>query len=284
MKTIQLLVGIIFLLTAQTLNAQHELTVYGGGGVSSLQYKSQGNHNLWNIAPQAGVGYSYNFSPVWSIGTGVEFTMYKGETTIENIQASTPIATPAGFPKWSNFFVQYAYKNYTETQEARYINIPLMLQCTVGKFYIAGAVKFGFPLSAHYTVSAHSLSVTGYSDYTAQMYEDMPAHGFTTYSNFSSSESLHFNIAYIGALEAGMKWNLTDKLRLYTGAYFDYGFNNILEKGDYTVPTLYEYNESNPTDVTVHSILQSQNENADMVNKIRMLSFGLKLKLGFGRK
>jgi hypothetical protein len=83
---------------------------------------------------------------------------------------------------------------------------------------------------------------------------------------------LRLNCSYAGTLEAGMKWNLSIGMDLYTGFYMDYGLNNMLkgkEKNHFV-----EYNYDNPSDPQINGLLTS-------LQKVSSLSAGIKLRLTF---
>ncbi len=257
---------------------RHEISLLGGGGLSSLQYSPTAGKTETNLGGQFGVGYNFFFSPNWSINTGLEMSLYTGKFTAATLDESYPISKPAGAPKNSSFYFQSAYQNYEETQTASYLNIPLMIQYqTLGKhkFYASAGVKIGIPLSASYESTAESLTTRGYSDYTEQYYENMPPHGFDTYQGVSSSGDLDMNLAFLGAMETGMKWQLSNQISLYTGLYVDYGFNNI--KSTDTNTNMVVYDEKNPTKKSYNSLFQSE-----FVDKVSPMGVGIKLKLSLG--
>lgn len=278
-----LFTGIVCMVNIQTALAQHELTMYGGGGVSTLHYKpAMSDKKVGSFGGQLGLGYNFYFNSHWAIGSGYEFVFYNGKTKAGNLSNEFQVTTPVGLPSESKFYLQPTFDSYEETQKALYLNIPIMVQYQVGrnhKYYVAGGIKFGIPLSSSYDISAKSLIVKGYSDFTGQYYEEMPSHGFMSVEDINSSGDLNLKIAYIGSLETGVKWRLSTQVSLYTGAYIDYGFNNVRKENANT--TMVVYNETSPTDYTYNSMLQSQNDGEALIDKVFPLSFGVKVKLSF---
>ncbi len=262
-------------------NPLHEVSIYVGGGLSTLQHSySIDVQETAGIGENAGIGYSYFFTPQWGIHTGTEVIFYNSKSVINTLNDRYQLSTPSGFPVSSRFYLEARYQNLKEVQKATYLNIPLMAQFqTSGKnrFYILTGLKIGIPLSASYELSSQ-LTAKGYSDYTGQYYENMPSHGFSAFFADDVSGSLELGIAYIGAIEMGMKWRLNNRLSLYTSVYADYGLNDI--KSNTTLQPIANYNPSSPANYQWNSLSNAQINNEVMVSKITPLSFGLTVGIG----
>jgi outer membrane protein OmpA-like peptidoglycan-associated protein len=85
----------------------------------------------------------------------------------------------------------------------------------------------------------------------------------------------------MGTAEAGIKWRLNRVLSLYTGFYFEYGFNDIVDERN---NRFFVYNPENPTDFTTNSALISQytsnGRTRSIVDHVSPAAAGLKIRLG----
>jgi outer membrane protein OmpA-like peptidoglycan-associated protein len=106
--------------------------------------------------------------------------------------------------------------------------------------------------------------------------------GYGTFSGTGSKRDLDFDLAYIGTAEAGIKWRLNNVLSLYTGAYFEYGFNNAVKGGH--GDRFLVYNASNPADFTTNSALTSQftdnGRTESFIDRASPAAVGVKVRLG----
>jgi len=85
------------------------------------------------------------------------------------------------------------------------------------------------------------------------------------------------------ALEAGMKWNIADNLSLYTGAFFDYGLNNVVKGGK---QAFINYTAKDAENFTTNSVLSSYTDNSKsstFTNKANMMAVGIKVRLALVR-
>ncbi|MDR0873962.1 MAG: PorT family protein [Prevotellaceae bacterium] len=284
MKKLITIISLLFtaVATVQGQNeSRHEFSANLAAGISVIECRSNWNNkNHAGVGFGGGLGYSYFFAPQWSITTGVDFTRHSNQTAFDNIALQYPIITPPGLLQ--DFYLNADYSNYEETIEMLSINIPLMLQFqtqTKHKFYIAAGGKIGFPLSAKYTANAETVTTTGYSDFTAQTYKDMPIHGFSTYSGVNSSGKLDYRFIYALCAETGIKWDLGKRWSLYTGIYLNYGLNDIRKnKPD---EEMIIYNAASPSDYRYNSSLQSQTRGNNIINDVYPISGGVKTKISF---
>ncbi|MDR0866832.1 MAG: OmpA family protein [Candidatus Symbiothrix sp.] len=284
MKTkIIILIGLLTVVNlAQAQQSyNNEFNLNAGVGISALQYKPIMGEKNSGVGEVIGIGYTHFFSPKWGISTGLDLEFYNAKTTIDNMYLKYKIPTPQGLV--DNFYLQATYTGYEEKQNVTFLQLPVMLQMRIpierNFFYIAGGLKVGFPFSGTYESTIQSLTTTGKSDYTGQLYENMPNHGFDTHTNIQPSGNLDLDIAYLLALETGMKWTLSEKCSLYTGIYLNYGLNDINKQ---TNQELLAYNSNSPRAYQYNSLLHSQSEGNGFVDKIYPFSVGIKIKLGIG--
>jgi opacity protein-like surface antigen len=258
-----------------TSESKHELSIYGFGGYSPISYTLDKNGYVSeSIGGGAGLGYTFNISSSFGIVTGVEMTMYGAEASFDNITdkyKEETIERPYEF--------SYSLKNYKEKQSITVFSIPVTAQYGLplggsSKFYAAGGFKFGFPTSVKADITPGTATTSMHGIPEDVIYEDMPHHGLVTDKVLPSTQKepeLGFSAAL--ALEAGVGFALTDRINLYTGAYFNYGLNNILKTDD---RHLLEYNSADETTFIHNSVLDT-----GLTNKATLLSIGLKLRIGF---
>ena len=290
--SIQLLLAVLAgLLSCTALNAQsrHEFSFFAGGGLSDLKYDASAGKQKMDFGGQVGLGYQYFFCRNLGLGTGAEIALYNSVFNMDNLSTRYTTADMTG----DNFEFRSTVSNYEEKQNAMLLQIPLMLQFQYGgkhKFYIAAGGKAGIPLSGKYKSSSASIVNTGYYDYENYEYTTPEFMGFGTFTNKNAKGDLDFKTAFFASAEIGMKWRLSDKLSLYTGAYLDYGLNDIrkVETRHVTSLQFVEYNTANPRDFAINSIVNSQySRNGNMqsfTDKIIPMAAGIKLRLIFLRR
>lgn len=284
--------GLIFVLiiSASTIFAQdnkHEVSVYVAGGLSTLSYEPALGDRSNGLGGNIGIGYTYSLTENLGINTGIEFSLYNAKMKRELFNNVMQQLVDPSDEELYDF--HSAVKNYEEKQNAMYINIPLMLQFQHGeehKWFIAAGIKLGIPVSGKYKSSASEITNKGFFYDTQNWGETQEFMGFGTYANYSNDEDIDFKVACLFSAEAGMKWRLTDKMSLYTGAYFDYGMNDIVKDSrDRSFTKLVETPEG--IQCLNNSILNSSigyNNNTlkqELVDKVIPISVGLKLRLSF---
>jgi outer membrane protein OmpA-like peptidoglycan-associated protein len=282
---------------------RHEFSIWGAGGISTLNYTpSFGNRT--NLAGGAfGMGYTFYFHRNWGIHTGAEVAVYNTTFNLKNLKDSY---TRYGFddltPSWTGTDEKIDYhtelRTYTEKQQLLNLNIPLMLQfqtpLQVGsrhQFFASAGAKFGIPLKSTYKVS-NTTVYTWYYDYKSNQefrpdptdygnphLEDLGCFYNTPYSTEKLANK--FEIAGLAMAEMGVKWRLNSKHSLYVGAYFDYGFTNINKQKD---NRFFEFDPEN-AELVSYSILSSQyahNGGAikNFTQNVSPVSFGIKIRLG----
>jgi hypothetical protein len=297
---------LVIILSISTLSAvaQHELSVYGFGGVSNLRYvpaafidKSLG------LGGGAGVGYTYFLGKRWGIVTGAEVAIFSATAKAGTINGTQEISDPTA-GSIPDYTFEYQYIDYKEKQRAIYLQVPLMLSFTAIKnkdrcgcehldkykkwdksrgldidkaerrnkaFYIAAGVKLGFAHTGSANATAARLSTRGTFAGYAPM-EDMDEYGFSHIEPYTvkSDITLGFNLAL--ALEMGIKFALNAKINLYTGLYLDYGLLDVAPNK----AVFLQYSKDGRA-VISNSLLSS-----DYVDKVNLLSAGVKVRIGFG--
>jgi len=275
---------ICFLIEVNGLFAQqynNEWNINAGLGNSSLKYSITGDGTVNSATGGSfGFGYTHFFANEFGFSLGMEAAMYGSSLDIGTISTGYAIATPPGLK--GNFTLNANYSGFNEKQSAAFVQVPIMLnfQIPLGSsafFYLNAGGKYGFPVSATCNQTVNSITTTGYSSYAGQTLQNIPVHGFDTYPNVTSSDKLEIGSSLMFALEAGLKWKISQKNYLYTGVYLDTGVSNVFT--DSSSKELLEYNEDNPTDYKYNSILQT---NLSGITEMKTYAVGVKLKIAFG--
>jgi hypothetical protein len=258
---------------------QHEIALYGGGGMSVLNYsldmggsKSDINGSVGGVA---GAGYIWNINHYLGIVTGLEVTVCDAKTTYETI--STEKKYGAGLDR---FIFKYSMHNYVEEQDIVFLSIPAMLQYSVpltksAKFYLSGGFKIGLPLRAEATIFPGTVATTGSFYFEQQIYEnEVRERGFYSDSPSAISRDIDVKMSIAASLETGARFFLTENILFYASAYLDCGLNNIRSTKN---NELLNYQEHNPSVWKYASVL-----NTPHVNKVKTFAAGLKIKVSFG--
>jgi len=250
--------------------AVHEFAISGGGGLSALNYKLSSGERISGFGGDFGVGYICIFEGQWGFHIGVEAGMYNAKTEIDHVEIVTGQLRDSDGDRFDLYTTLY---DYTETQKAMFLNIPVMAQFqTIGKqkFYAKAGVKIGIPVNATYSGSGAELyNQAYYSEYKNWLTEPTSA-GLGTFTNLKSEWKLKLGVAVTLAIETGVKWRLGAKAALYTGAWFDYGLNNILKDQPFV-----NYDKDAPAAFTTNSVLPALTE------KMNIMAAGVKLRLAF---
>jgi len=269
--------------------ARHEASVWGAVGLSTLKTDTKVGDNKSGIGPSFGVGYNYFFTDQWSIGSGLELSLYNAKTTINSV--SDRYDSNDGE---YDFELRTTISNYEEKQNTMYLNIPLVAQFQMpvmgeNQFYASGGFKFGIPVSKKYNVSNATIKNAGYyPQWSSQngrelVMDSQEFMGFGTFRRSDVKGDLDLNVSYMLSLEAGMKWKIGETTALYTGAYFDYGLNDINKDAN---KRLIEYNKVNPAEFINNSALLSQytvdGKTEKLMDKIIPMAIGVKFRFAFG--
>jgi len=268
--------------TGKTCN-KHEFSVWGAGGFSTLYYSP----NLGDWSPQLGgafgLGYTFYFSKHFGILAGGELAFYNTKMKVDGLTDNFDTVDPTD---GNDVNFRTKFNGYEETQHLMNVNIPIALQFQTGgehKFFASLGFKLGIPVSGNYKQSKNSTLITsGYYEVWNQELFDPIYLGYGEFKGTGAKKDLDFDLAYMGTAEAGIKWKLSEVLSLYTGAYFEYGFNDIIKGGH--GERFLVYNETNPANFTTNSTLTSQytsnGRTESFVDRASPAAVGVKIRLG----
>lgn len=198
------------------------------------------------------------------------------------------------------FELRARLKNLEEKQTAFLLDIPLlaMYQTHFGEeekwgMYAGLGVKLQIPVKAKYKVegnTASELNVSGYyphipSDVGSPSEAPVPHHGFGTINDpgceldWSGKNKLKLGVA--GTAELGFLFTLGEDTDLLLGGYIDYGFTNMKKKKDQellSTPASY-HPDGNMT--VGKGIPYNGMMNSNVTDKVKVMSFGVKLGVRF---
>jgi outer membrane protein OmpA-like peptidoglycan-associated protein len=269
---------------------RHEFLVWAGGGWSSLNtFPTYGDRD-YRFGGLLGFGYSYHFTEHWSILAGVELALYNMKMTVEDLTDRFTVQDPDG----DTMRYSTRINSYKEKQRLFSLNIPLQARymTPVGSnghlFYAALGFKLGIPLKTRYKSYDEDVVTYGYyPEWNQTLYEQTDL-GHGTWDASAKQEGLKLGLSYMGTAEAGIRWKLSNpKLNLYTGLWFDYGFNNMLKESGKTFLE-YDYPSGTGSSYTPHfktnSVLSSQytkdGKTDDYTDKVSTVALGIKVQLG----
>lgn len=284
MIRIKLILALSFIVCLSSMGQnqkKHELTVIAGGGLSSLKIETDLGKDKKKTGGVFGIGYTYFITENIGLSSGVELAFYNSNFKLNNLNGNLPANDGV-----DDFEFRYSVYNHKEKQKNTFVNIPLMVQYqTRGshRFYIAGGVKIGIPVSSDYkAVDSHIRTSAYYRQYGEETILEDPAFygGLGTFRTGEINNDFKLKLAFMATLETGMKWELSSKIFLYTGIYADYGLNNVKKtSSDYFL----KYNNESPSEYVYGSVLNSvytkDGNSVSLVDKIVPLALGIKVKL-----
>jgi hypothetical protein len=255
---------------------QHEIALYGAGGLSSLNYTlNKDGHKSDGTGAIGGIGYTWNINYHLGIVTGMEVTGYSAEAKYDAISMEREYGRDK-----DKFNFKYSMNNYIESHNVTFISIPVMLQYSVplsgsAKFYLSGGGRIGLPIHASASIYPGNVTTLGYYYFENQTYTDLLQYGFVHNLNPGTIKTdIDVTVMVAASLETGARFFITDNILIYTAIYIDYGLNSIRSTQD---RDLINYQEYNPSELKYASVL-----NTPHVNKVKVLGTGLKVKISFG--
>jgi hypothetical protein len=254
---------------------RHEIGLYVGGGMSALNYtldaRGSKTDGSGGISGHIGLTYTWNINDYFGIVTGAELASYGAKSSYDAV---------AGNRMYGECHFHYSINNYVEEQSITFISIPVMFQYSaflddVKKIYLAGGFKLGLPVNAAATLFPGTIKTWGEYVFEKQPYDDITEKGFEPARKPGSIPlDIDETLFLAASLETGVRFVLTDKILLYTGAYCDYGLNNIRSSKNNDIIA---YQEITPSILKYASIL-----NTGHVNKVKIFGAGLRVRVSFG--
>lgn len=255
------------------MNAQDagsELALTLGGAASSLNYDAPGADVKQGVGFNAGLDYTYYFSPSWGIAIGAEYQQMKANASIEKITGAYGAVDFEQEP----FEFRYTMTRIEEEQKIGFINIPLNLvyRNTEYGIYVRGGAKVGLAMSKKFE-GEYNLGTSGYyPQYNGELFDPLFM-GFGSFGRVKANGSdIDVKPSYIANIEAGI-FEPVGSGTFYAGFYLDYGLNDI--RGDKSHPVEYTVQHSG-AGFNYNSVL-----NSGYVGEVKTMAFGVKLRYSF---
>jgi hypothetical protein len=265
-------------ITVISAQSAHEFSIYGGSGLSTLRYQISPGESSGSMGADFGLGYTYfrgkehvnDTEKVsrekWGIRTGIGLGWYNSNAKLDNEKITTKNLRDS---ENDLFDLHTTLSEYKETQKTMFLNIPVMALFQIDRYYVMGGIKAGIPLIGKYKSKDATLTNKAYYHDLDNWAETQEFAGYGRFRN-SSDGKLELGISVMLAIEAGMKWRMSNSLWLYTGVYMDYGVNNTSKNSH--LP-LINYTSENPANFTTNSVLSS------FTDKAKIMAVGIKVGL-----
>jgi hypothetical protein len=234
-------------------------------GVLSVSGLAAGTKN--DILSSLDVGYF--FTPVFGISSGISYTSYRGQITLDSYQNKFTASDSEN----ETYERRVSGKNITEDQNIGFLGIPVCLNLrlpagkTLGLFLQAG-LNFAFPVNKKFT-SNGTFTYKGYYPAYNVLLEDLPAYGFPGNAAVRSEGTLNLNpVCFEAIASAGFDILISKKFQLLVAAAYNQSLTSI---ADYPDPEKFQLS----TDVNqINSMMGGS-------NKTTVQSMGLKISLRY---
>ncbi|HEY4289658.1 MAG TPA: OmpA family protein [Puia sp.] len=271
----KILIAIVCFTFVATIAGAQELNVWVDGGPQGLSYKLPSGSQDLLFGGSLGVGYTFPLAHHWGLIAGISGGFNGSRAKLKDGVYSAPQVDNTG----SAFLYNIKTAGYEETQRFFSFGVPLLLQYhTTGsrtQWYINGGGKLLLPLNATVKGSAQQLTLTGYYPDDNVEVSNLPQHGFGTIDSWKSSTTSKLKTGVALDAETGVSFQLSSRLKLYTGLYLEYGLTDM--RGDNDAAPLVSYSAGNLGGVKGGGVW-----NMPATGDVKQLSYGLQVKLGFG--
>jgi hypothetical protein len=293
MKKIIILAAVMFVagvgFNAQAQDNLQEVSGYIGGGLSSLRYKPEIGKRNGGAGFNLGAGYTYYwlnstvaesglvYQTKWGVHSGIGINFCNAKTKInDRTTMSNGLIDDENEP----FDMETTLSDYKETQRAFLLTIPVMGVLHFDKYYAMGGFKFGIPLSKKYKSKDATLKNSAYYPELDNWLETQTFAGLGEFKGVDSNGKLKLGVSTMLAIEGGMRWRIRANHYVDAGIFFECGLNSINKDSD--KPFIYDNENGNKiiTDkFSTNSILSTS-----MVDKVKMMAFGVKVRYAFELK
>ena len=255
--------------------AEHEVSVNVGGGLSSLLYSPTKGSSKIGGGGEFGLGYTFFSDKLqaaetgtvtrakWGIHSGIGLGLYGAKAKVDNETIVTE-----KIPDSDNgdlFDLHTTLKGYEEVQRTMFLNIPVMALYDIEPYYIMAGFKFGIPLTGKF--KPKSASFTNKAEYKQyeNWLEEQEFAGLGTFKQKSPDGNLDLGVTVMFALEGGYKWEINHQFILYTGVYFDYGLNNSLKSNQKPFVNYNYTKDSSSGGFTTNSVMSAFTKKAHIM-------------------
>jgi outer membrane protein OmpA-like peptidoglycan-associated protein len=279
-RIIALLAAAALTLSVSAQQAAHDnyVGVSFGGGLNTMLYKTANGQQNIGGGIDAGLFYGHFFNQTVGLGVGLQYTWANARATYNYSEVSTGLTHPNNPNTLYN--LSTTYTDWRERQTVGVLSIPvevLFRKALSERWAFIGGVGFSldFPVHGSYAPLGGTYATTGIfpklGNYTVS---NLPEHGFDTYTTTQGGKM--DNLAKVGAsaiADLGFRVAFNDNWGMYIGAYFGYGFTNLLAQA-----------KSDPLVIIndQQKIDYSGTFASDETAKANLLRCGLKIAFDFG--
>jgi len=279
-KSIITIAAAALAITVSAQQAAHDnyVGVSFGGGLNTMLYKAANGQQSVGGGIDAGLFYGHFFNKTVGLSVGLQYTWANAYATYNWSEVSTGLTHPNNPNTLYN--LSTTYTDWKERQTMGVLSIPvevLFRKELSNRWAFIGGVglSIDFPIHGSYSPMGGTYATTGVfpklGNYTVS---NLPEHGFDTYTTTQGGKM--DNIAKVGGsvlADLGFRCALNDNWGMYIGAYFGYGFSNLVKEA-----------KNNPM-VIINA--QQQIDYAgtfasDETSKANLLRCGLKIAFDFG--
>jgi len=262
----------------------HEFSAYTGFGLSPLRYQLSQGDRSGGFGGDFGVGYTWYrtnvritgtgkvFNERWGIFSGLGLGLYGAKAKLDDEKKVTENLKDS---ENDIFDLPTTLSGYKETQRAIYLNIPVMAQFQLERYYVLGGLKFGIPLGGKYKSKDATLTnVAYYPEYENYLYGPK-TQGLGTFDHQNSDGKLKYGVVLMLSLEGGVNWRINRNFSLYSGLYFDFGLNNV-SKNKQKQFVEFDYKTAD-----VNSRFTTNSVMSVFTDKVNIMAVGVKARLAY---
>jgi hypothetical protein len=269
------LLSIILILFSTVASAQFYVGVQAGAAL--LENNVAGTVADTKVGGAVKAGYIYSFTKNIGIGSGIEFSQYKQNTSL--VSSSNILTNYEVDASGSAFIYNVTTSNYKEKQTLHAIQIPLFLQIkkninTGIDFNFRAGAKYFLPVNYKIKASADNASGSAYYPDFNLTIDDLPEYGIGQQGSYSATGKYETKGIIMSSFEFGFTFDVGKKNALYAAMFIENGFGTILDQ-----EKSYSYVGYNPTSSTNRKAngLYSTEKDAE----IKPVAFGLTLGWNF---
>lgn len=258
-----------------------------GLGASQLYYEIIGGKNFVSFpAANASIGYTYYFLDWFGLGTGLQFSTYRSNTSLIDQMVwgkMNAMNDQNGLVDYQGDLYEHHidFKDWRERQDLYLIEFPIAFHFKYkpSRFgmYSSIGIKFAIPVYSHYKNTSGDLIHSAYYPFWNLTLTDIPGKYETEpFSKIQEDKILGLApINYLATIEFGGLFQLKNRIDLKVGVYGNYGINNALGEMQYNKIDLgfaSEFNNCSSFMNEYQGLLQTKN-----VGWVHPWSVGLKL-------
>lgn len=206
-----------------------------GGGLNTMLYKAANGQQSVGGGIDAGLFYGHFFNKTVGLGVGLNYTWANANALYNWSEVSTGLTHPDNPNTLYNLTT--TYDNWKERQTMGVLSIPvevLFRKPLNDRWAFIGGVglSIDFPIHGSYAPMGGTYMTTGVfpklGNYTVS---NLPEHGFDTYTTTQGGKMN--NLSKVGGsviADLGFRVAFNDNWGMYMGAYFGYGFTNLVKE------------------------------------------------------